>query len=393
MSVTHDEVMRVLETQGAAWKSWQSRLDADVNALAGTVADLQLQAQRPRGIGGASGARRVDTAEHQALEAGFRSLIAGDQAGAAAHFSEIQRKGMNSTSDPDGGYLDSPMLANSMLTIMLETAPILSKVRTVQMTHGTVFEEPIDRDSAEAAWTSERSARPETSAPELGKLSVPLHEIYSLPGVSQTLIDQADIDVVAWLTRKIAEQFAAKEADAVFNGDGVGKPRGFLTLDRSSAADSSREWGSLQYIPSGKAASFASVAPADKLLTVVYSMKSQYLSNAAWAMNRGTAAAVRQLKSGSGDYAWQPSGQAGQPDRLFGYPVILAEEMPAVASNACAIAFGNFERGYTRVERPGIKLLVDPYTSKPDVLLYCYRRTGGRPANSEAIKLLKFSVS
>jgi len=108
-------------------------------------------------------------------------------------------------------------------------------------------------------------------------------------------------------------------------------------------------------------------------------------------MNRATASAVRKLKDADGRHVWVDSLQIGQPSVLLGYPVEIDEDMPDISAGSLSIAFGNFKKAYTIVEKPGIRLLTDPYTDKPNVKLYAYRRVGGGVNNSEAIKLLKFS--
>jgi HK97 family phage major capsid protein len=111
-------------------------------------------------------------------------------------------------------------------------------------------------------------------------------------------------------------------------------------------------------------------------------------------MNRKTAAVVRKLKEATSDqYLWSPGLISGQPDQMLGYPVLLAEEMPDVAANSLSIAFGNFQAGYTIIRQPGIRMLTDPYTDKPNVRLAAYERVGGGVTNSEAIKVIKFSAT
>jgi HK97 family phage major capsid protein len=82
----------------------------------------------------------------------------------------------------------------------------------------------------------------------------------------------------------------------------------------------------------------------------------------------------------------------GQPDRLLGYPVIEAEDMPDIAASQCPIAFGNFKAGYLIAERRQTTILRDPYTNKPFVQFYATRRIGGQVMDSDAIKLLKIEA-
>ncbi len=99
------------------------------------------------------------------------------------------------------------------------------------------------------------------------------------------------------------------------------------------------------------------------------------------------------MKDSYVQFLWAQTLQPGQPSMLLGYPVIEAEGMPDIAADSLSIAFGNFQRGYTIVDRIGPRLLRDPYSSKPLVLFYVTKRVGGAVVNSQAIKLMKFSAS
>jgi HK97 family phage major capsid protein len=98
------------------------------------------------------------------------------------------------------------------------------------------------------------------------------------------------------------------------------------------------------------------------------------------------------MKDGDGNYLWQPSGKPGEAATVLGFPVAEAEDMPDIATDAYAVAFGDFSRGYLVVDRVGIRVLRDPYSSKPYVLFYTTKRVGGGVQDFNAIKLLKFAA-
>ena len=110
-------------------------------------------------------------------------------------------------------------------------------------------------------------------------------------------------------------------------------------------------------------------------------------------MNSKTAGAVRKMKDSDGRFLWAESVAATQPARLMGYPVVIAEDMPDIASNETAIAFGDFGAGYTIAERPDLRVMRDPFSAKPHVLFYASKRVGGDVTDFSAIKLLRFSAS
>jgi HK97 family phage major capsid protein len=185
--------------------------------------------------------------------------------------------------------------------------------------------------------------------------------------------------------------FAEQEGAAFVNGDGTNKPKGFLAS--TIVADSAWSWGNLGYVASGAAGAFAAASPSDALVDLVYSLRAGYRQNASFVMNRKTQSAIRKFKDAQGNYLWQPPASAGAPATLMGFPLVEAEDMPDIAANALAIAFGDFRRGYLVVDRAGIRILRDPYSAKPYVLFYTTKRVGGGVQDYAAIKVMKFAAS
>lgn len=340
------------------------------------------------------GTRGVNPAERRSLNNAARALLTGDQHAANQFF--IEARALTSQSDPDGGYVVHDVLSSGMTKIMAEISPIYRLARRIPLLAGGAFEEVIDKDSAEAAWVGESQARPDTDSPQLGKFRVDLKEIYAMPKASQTLIDIASMDVLGWLQDKVGDAFAVKEGIAFHTGDGVAKPRGILSFPTAATPDASRAWGTFEHVATGVNGAFpassTSVNPADKLVDVTAALKPQYRADAVWLMNRATAAVVRKLKDADGRHVWVDSLVIGQPSVLLGYPVEIDEEMPDVATGSLSIAFGSVSRTYTIVEQPGVKFLTDPFTDKPNVRLFAYRRIGGGVNNTEGLKFLKFAA-
>jgi HK97 family phage major capsid protein len=216
-----------------------------------------------------------------------------------------------------------------------------------------------------------------------------------MPSATQKLLDDAGVDVGAWLEGKIASKFTRTEETSFVTGDGAGKPRGFTTYTTATTADDARAWGTLQHVATGASGGFGTDPNGiDKLLDLIGAMKPHFLPGARFVMSRITQTKARQLTdaSSAGKFVFVPSFQAGVPNTLLGYPVTLADDMPAYSTaDALAVAFGNFSAGYQIVDRLGIRVLRDPYTSKPYVLFYAVKRVGGDVIDFEAIKFLKFA--
>jgi len=373
-------------------KEFKSHHRKELEELREEVKQLALKAGRSSLLATAQpGTGKMTPEERKCFDGAVRALMTGNKEKADQLFAEA--KAMNVGTGPDGGYMVHTQFSSGFTKVMAEISPLYRLARVIPLDPGNdSFEEPIDRDTAEASWTGEQSSRTETGTPQLGMFSVSLNEVYAMPKVTQKLVDLASFDVMAWLQTKVGEAFGTKEADALHNGDGVARPRGFLTHDISTDADATRTWGEIQYIPSGASGAFHTTQ-ADPLIDMITALKPQYRTGAVWLMNRNTASQIRKFKDVDGRYVWTDSLILGQPSTLLGYPVEIDEDMPDTSANSLSVAFGNFKRAYTVIEKPGIKFLPDPYSAKPHVLLYSYRRVGGGLNNSEAVKLMKMSAT
>jgi HK97 family phage major capsid protein len=268
---------------------------------------------------------------------------------------------------------------------------------TVVETRRDAVEFLLDKDEAGAEWIAEAAARGETTSPRLAKLRIGVYELHAQIKCTQQLLDDADFTVESWLAGKAADKFARTESTAFVFGNGVGQPRGLLDYATASTDDDARAWGTVQYIASGAAAGFPTLGSgADNpaaLFNMIYSLKAAYRADAHWLMNKATVNLVRKMRDSGGQFLWQAGLEAGQPDRLLGYPIAEAEDVPDVAANALAMAFGNFKVAYTVVDRIGQRVLRDPFTAKPFVLFDFTKRVGGDVVNTEAYKVLKIAVS
>jgi HK97 family phage major capsid protein len=325
-----------------------------------------------------------EAAEHKAA---FDAYVRrGDEAG----LRELEAKAMSAGSGADGGYLVPDETDTEIGRRVSVVSPMraLSTVRTVST---SVLKKPFATTGLATGWVAETAARPQTNAPQLAELSFPTMELYAMPAATQALLDDAAVDIEAWIAGEVDIVFAEQEGDAFIRGDGINKPKGFL--DYTAVADSAWAWGSLGYIATGAAGAWKSTGPSDTLVDAIYSLKAGHRQNGTFMLNRKVQADIRKFKDADGNYMWRPPASAGQPATLMGFPVAEAEEMPDVAAGSLSIAFGDFRSGYLVVDRAGVRILRDPYSAKPYVLFYTTKRVGGGVQNFEAIKLVKFAVS
>ena len=302
----------------------------------------------------------------------------------------LEEKALSTTVSADGGYLVDPETAAAIRSTLSSTASIRS-IATVVNVEATSYDVLIDHTDIGSGWASETAALTETSTPQIDRITIPLHELSALPKASQRLLDDSAFDIEGWLAGRIADKFARAEAASFINGDGVDKPTGFLT--HPTVDETSWSWTNLGYVATGAAGDFDAVSPADSVVDLVYSLGAVYRANAAFVMNSKTAGAVRKMKDADGRFLWTDGLAAGEPARLMGYAVLIAEDMPDIAADSYAVAFGDFAAGYTVAERPDLRVLRDPFSAKPHVLFYASKRVGGDVSDFAAIKLLKFAVS
>ncbi|WP_105381917.1 phage major capsid protein [Neorhizobium alkalisoli] len=351
---------------------------------------LVLKKARPQlgsGSGFASrwgGELSAEAVEHKAA---FDAYVRrGEEAG----LRELEAKAFSGGTGADGGYLVPPETDTEIGRRISVVSPMraLSTVRTVS---AAVLKKPFATAGLSTGWVAETAARPQTNTPQLAELSFPTMELYAMPAATQALLDDAAVDIEAWIAGEVDIVFAEQEGDAFIRGDGVNKPKGFLSY--TTVADSAWTWGNIGYVATGTAGNWKATGPSDTLIELIYALKAGHRQNGTFMLNRKTQGDIRKFKDADGNYLWRPPASAGQPASLMGFPIAEAEEMPNVAADSFSVAFGDFRSGYLVVDRAGVRILRDPYSAKPYVLFYTTKRVGGGVQNFEAIKLVKFAAA
>ena len=328
----------------------------------------------------------TEEAPHQKAFAAY--LRSGDDDGLRGLV--LEGKALNSSVAAEGGYLVDPQTSETIRSVLRSTASI-RQIANIVNVEATSFDVLVDRTDIGSGWATETASASETTTPQIDRISIALHELSAMTKASQRLLDDSAFDSESWLAERIADKVARAEAAAFVSGDGVDKPKGFLS--HATVANDVWAWGSLGYVATGAAGDFAATNAADAIVDLVYALNAEYRANASFVMNSKTAGAVRKMKDADGRFLWSDGLAAGEPARLMGYPVLVAEDMPDIAADAYALAFGDFKNGYTVAERPDLRVLRDPFSAKPHVLFYASKRVGGDVSDFAAIKLLKFAAS
>ncbi len=304
---------------------------------------------------------------------------------------EVKATTMQVASDPSGGYWVTPDASGRMVKKIYDSTP-MRRLANVVAIGSDALEGPIDNDEVDAAWVGETQSRSQTDAAQIGMWRIPVNELYAYPRVTQKLLEDAKIDVEAWLADKASSKFSRKENTAFLRGTGALQPRGILTYDFSATADESRAWGIFQSVATGTSGGFGSGTNGpDKLLDLIFEVKAGYRQNANFLMARRTVGAVRKLKDGQGNYLVDLRLRDGAlVESIFGFPVVDGEDMPAIGADSLSILFGDFAEAYTIVDRLGTSVVRDNITTPGFVKYHMRRRVGGGAVNFEALKAMKF---
>ena len=359
----------------------QDALEADVGAIRTDVDEVKARVDK---IGRA--AQRPAIGSPESAPAEVKGFVDGYLRRGATH--EI--KSISGTSPGDGGYA-VPRQIDAMIARELTNISPIRAIAQVVQTGTAGYRKLISTGGTASGWASETGSRGETDTPSFAEIAPPTGDLYANPAASQAMLDDAAFDLESWLASEIAMEFARAEGAAFVNGTGANQPRGFLNAATSTLGDDARAFGSVQYIGTGDATGLGT-DPDLTLIDLVHTLKAGHRQGAAFVMNSATLAEVRKLKTTDGAFLWQPGLVDGQPDRLLGYPVVEAEDMPDIAADEYPIAFGNFRHGYLIAERSATQVLRDPFSNKPFVHFYATKRIGGQVLDSAAIKLLRIEA-
>lgn len=386
----NDERLSKVE-KGASTADFEAKL-AKVQSDISTALDLKKEIERVEAKQNLQGLMG-DAEENQDKKAYKSAFVDGFlRKGQESGLKDLQIKAMSVGTPADGGYALPEQIDRMVEQLSRDMSAVRSVANVIQV--GTSdYKKLVNVNGIASGWVGETAARPATNTSQLAEVAPPMGTLYANPQVTQDALDDLFYNVEADVAAQLAEEFGIAEGAAFVSGNGTNKPKGFLAYTTAATADATRAFGTIEHIATGVAGDFAASNKADVLYDVIGKLKAAYRGGSVWMMNKAIMFEVLKLKDTTGQYLWQPSLQEGFPIRLLGFGVVEAEDMPAKAANSLSIAFGNFKRGYTVVDRIGTRMLRDPYTNKPYVGFYTTKRVGGAVVNSEAIKVVKFAAA
>ena len=279
--------------------------------------------------------------------------------------------------DSEGGYLVPDEFERTLVEALQEENIFRTMAKIIQTASGD-RKIPVVASKGTASWVDEEGAIPE-SDDAFGQVSIGAYKLATMIKVSEELLNDSVFNLESYIAREFARRIGAKEEESFFIGNGTGKPTGIFNATGGAEL--------------GVTAASATAITVDEIMDLFYSLKSPYRKNAVFVMNDSTVKAIRKLKDGNGQYLWQPSISAGQPDTILNRPVKTSAYVPAIAAGAKTIAFGDF--GYYWIaDRQGrsFQRLNELYAATGQVGFKATQRVDGKLILSEAIKVLQMKA-
>lgn len=280
--------------------------------------------------------------------------------------------------DSEGGYL-APDEFEATLIEALEEQNIFRQLASVITTSSGDRKIPVIASKGTASWVDEEGIIPE-SDDAFGQVSIGAYKLATMIKVSEELLNDSVFDLQKYIAREFARRIGNKEEEAFFIGDGTGKPTGIFNATGGAEV--------------GVTAASATAITLDEVMDLFYSLKSPYRKKAIFTMNDATVKAIRKLKDGNGQYIWQPSITAGQPDTILNRPVKTSSYVPTLGGGAKSIAFGDFSY-YWIADRQGrsFQRLNELYAANGQVGFKATQRVDGKLILPEAIKVLQMKTA
>ena len=377
-----------VEKKGSASAELESKVDAmadDITKMAETKQKIELQAKALE-----EAEVKLDKLETVLArpETGLNTKEVGVQMKAFSNMlrkgekelDEMERKALYESDDTLGGYYAPEEYVADLIKSVTEISPLRSVAR-VRTTSNRGIEIPKRTGQFAATFVNETATRTETTGYQTGLMQIDAHELYAMVDISQALLEDSAFDLESEMSTEFGEQFAKREGTAFISGNGVGQPQGITFAGAGVAA-----------VNSGS----GTVLTANGLLDLMYSIKSDYMTNANFVMNRSSLAAVLKLEDTEGQkiFVQGMSYVGAAPSTILGKPYILAEDMPDVGGGTKPVAYGDFSRAYTIVDRVNLSVMRDPYSvaTAGNIRYIARRRVGGAVVLAEAIALQNISA-
>lgn len=335
------------------------KAEADFNVLNSSISTMEEQLQRERAIENIEPPKPQNKKQEEYFNVFDKFLRNGMTPEIKAAMSETAG---------NGAELLPKEMHNQIISIMKDLG-VMRQLATVITTNND-RDIPVEGNPVTATWGTEAGAYAESS-PTVTQKTLKAFKLTALTKVSEELLQDSAFDVIAYISKSIAEQFSLAEEDAFINGNGTGKPTGFLGLTNSVTS-----------------AIVAKVGYTD-IVDLFTAVSGPYRAKGKWLASDSLFAELLKMTDTTGRPIWQPSVVAGTPDMLLGKALYATPKMAAVATGNKPLAFGDFSQYYI-ADRTQMTLqrLLELYAGNGQVGFRAYKRTDGNLIVPGAIKTL-----
>lgn len=329
------------------------------------LANIEKDLLRPRTAAGTD-----EKVKSEAVKAFDKLVIEGKEAMSPEEF-----KYLRTNSGQEGGFLVAVDYVKEIIKGITEISPMRSLAR-IRSTNGNEVHIPKRTSLLTGAWVGEGKTGTASNS-RYGLEKIVTHKMLVPVEMTHEQLADAAFNMESEILADVQEEFARLEGLAFLSGTNVNQPEGILT---NSA---------IGYYASGTSGAIS----ADSIIEIAGEVKTGY--NLSYIMNRKTRAKVRTLKTGDGQYLWQPGLGDGNPNTVNGLPYIEVPDMPDIGVDTYPIAIGDWRRSYTVIDKVTMEMIRDNYTLADEgkVRFVFFKRVGGSVTLAEGIKKLKCSVS
>lgn len=358
---------------------------ADATNVANLEAKLAASLERVSALEAASarpGAVKSD-AEADMVREVKEAFSAYLRAPSAETKSALEAKSTNTLTGPAGGFSVPQIIAAAILEAPVHVSPLrgLAEVVTVSTPNYTTL---VEVTGAGYEWVKEGGTRSATNSPVFDTVVPTFGILAAKAPVTLEAMEDPQHNLAGFVLRSLAKNFAVAESIEFISGTGKGDG---VTADKPSGL---LKAGAIGTINTGVAATLGTNG--DKFLDLTTEVHSSYHAGAVFLMNSKTKAAISKMKNNNGDYVVNNAVVAGEASTLWGYKIVIDENMPNVAAGATPILFGNFREGFMICDRVGMSFLEDPYTSLGYVNYIARKRVGSVVKDARALKGLRVAV-
>ncbi|MFI6103167.1 phage major capsid protein [Streptomyces sp. NPDC051310] len=282
-----------------------------------------------------------------------------------------------------GGYLVPADFRAKMIETMKFYGAMRQVSEVITTATGATLPWPTNDDTANVGAILSENTQVTEQDVTLGQQDIGAYMYTSkLVRVSLQLLQDSVLDFETWLARKLGERIGRIQNAHFTTGTGTAQPEGVQTNATVGKTGASGQTTSVTY---------------DDLVDLVHSVDPAYRNSGRvqFMMADSTLGAVRKLKDSQQRPLWEPSVQAGVPDRVLGYSYIVNQDMPAMAASAKSILFGDFFAGYLIRDVQDIQTLrlSERYADYLQLGFLAFARADGTPQDTAAIRAYRNAAS